>query len=495
MVIDPVRDPDGTLIGFAKITRDITERKQAQIVQASEGQFRSFAQSMANQVWAADGAGKLNWFSERALSYIGLSYEELAGDGWVQAVHPEDLGQAAPLWAASVASGELYETEFRIRRADGVYRWHLVRAAAIRDDAGNVVRWVGTNTDIEQDRQIRAKLSETQSELSILLNSAASAFYSVAQDGSTTSCNAAFLNLLGFSETAEVIGKALHGVIHHTHPDGSPYPREDCPIYLCAQVGTETYVPEELFFRKDGTPVPVEYWVRPIYREGTLAGAICNFNDITERKQADEQRLLLIGELNHRVKNLFALVNGIVSLSAREAGSSKELADALQGRFSALSRAHELIQPGLRSVGSSVNDGIDFADLLTQIFSPYLLLEQGERIKIEGPAITLSADAVTGMALIFHELATNSSKYGALKVAEGRITVRWYTHDGILKLEWMETGYCGETIAPRQTGFGSVLLRRSIEGQFGGTVSYDWRADGLCVAIAAPFSRFALKTF
>ncbi|MBA2682429.1 MAG: PAS domain S-box protein [Ktedonobacteraceae bacterium] len=489
VIIDPVRDQEGSLIGFAKVTRDITERKLAQALQASESQFRSFAQSMANQVWAADNEGKLNWFSDRALTYIGLTYEQLAGDGWAKAVHPDDLPKAAMLWAAALASGALYETEFRIRSADGVYRWHLVRAVPIHDDQGEIERWVGTNTDIEEDRQIRAKLSETQSELSILLNSAASAFYSVAQDGSTTSCNAAFLNILGFSDTSKVIGKKLHDVIHHTHLDGRHFPKTECPIYLCAQNGTEAHVPEELFFRNDGTPVPVEYWVRPLFREGTLVGAICNFNDITERKQADEQRKLLIGELNHRVKNLFALVGGIVALSARTATTSKELADVLRGRFGALAQAHELIQPGLRFHDISASGDFGIKELIAKIFSPYALPQFEERIKFDGPSVAISEQAVTGMALVFHELATNAAKYGALFEPDGKIEVRWRTSDGTLYLNWIETGCQPRRSEPQHKGFGSMLVQRSVESQFGGTISNQWNSDGLSVSISVPLRR------
>lgn len=493
VIIDPVRDQEGKLIGFAKITRDITERKLAEILQASEWQFRNFAQSMANQVWASDIEGKLNWFSDRALDYIGLPYEDLAGDGWAQAVHPDDLPKAASLWAAALASGELYETEFRIRRADGVYRWHLARAAPIHDNQGKIIQWIGTNTDIHEDRLIRAKFSEAQSELRVLLNSAASAFYGVTRDGTTTSCNAEFLRILGFGDTSEVVGKKLHDIIHHTHPDGRHYAKAECPIYLCAQNGTGAHVPDELFFRQDGTSVPVEYWVRPLFREGALVGAICNFNDISERKQAEEQRALLIGELNHRVKNLFALVGGIISLSARNATNPKELASALQGRLGALSRAHELIQPGLRSNDPRSTDSADLAGLIEQIIAPYTSSHLEGRIKIVGAKVDLSGDAVTGLALIFHELATNAAKYGALRDANGKVSVTWHEENGMLKLQWLETGCQPRKAETAHKGFGSLLLRRSIESQFAGTIAYSWNADGLDISMSAPLSRLYTK--
>ena len=258
---------------------------------------------------------------------------------------------------------------------------------------------------------------------------------------------------------------------------------------LCALNGTEAHVPEELFFRKDGTSVPVEYWVRPLYRDGVLTGAICNLNDISARKQGDEQRALLISELNHRVKNLFALVSGLVALSARNATNAKELANVLQGRLQALSQAHELIQPGLRPSDAAAPSGVDFATLIGKIFAPYRSSE--ERIKIAGPKITLLSGAVTGMALIFHELATNAAKYGALHETGGKISVTWEIVNGVLILDWLESGCRPRASEPERSGFGGVLLQRSIEGQFGGTMAHAWKPDGLAITITAPLSRFS----
>jgi PAS domain S-box-containing protein len=469
--------------------RDITADKA---LEDSEGQFRTLAQAMPNHVWTAPETGSLDWFNDRVYEYSGAASGALDGTGWTSIVHPDDLPGASARWSNAITTGKVYETEFRLRRADGSYRWHLTRAAPVKDEVGHIVRWVGTNTDIEEERQTRIRLSEAQNELNTLLNSAASAFYSVGTDGATTSCNTEFLRILGFEDLSQVIGHKLHDVIHHTHPDGRHYPKSECPIYLCAQHGTKAHVPEELFFRKDGTPVPVEYWVRPLFRDGVLVGAICNFNDISARKYADEQRALLLNELNHRVKNLFALVGGIVSLSARNAATPKELAAVLQGRLGALSRAHELIHPGLRPHDAASPGGVDLADLIAQILAPYASPHLDERIKVEGPKTALSGEAVTGMALIFHELATNAAKYGALCGADGKLTVNWDSADGVLQLHWLETGCPPRAAeAPQHQGFGSVLLRRSIEGQFGGTIVYSWNSDGLAINISALLSRLS----
>jgi PAS domain S-box-containing protein len=490
----PVRDEKGQVIGlFGNCIETTGQVRALRDLAKSEGQFRTLAQAMPHHVWTAPADGLLDWFNDRVYEYSGAAPGTLDGIGWTVMVHADDLPRASARWAEALGAGKAYETEFRLRHADGSYRWHIARAVPIKDEAGTIVRWIGTNTDIEEERQTRLSLSEAQNELNILLNSTASAFYSVGRDGATTSCNAEFLRILGFGGLSTVVGKKLHDIIHHTHPDGRPYPKEACPIYLCAQNGTEAHVREEFFYRKDGTPVPVEYWVRPLFRDGVLTGAICNFNDISERKYADEQRALLIGELNHRVKNLFALVSGIIALSARNAATPKELAAALQGRLGALSRAHELIQPGLRAHDSGAPSGVDLPGLIDQIFAPYSSSHLDERIKIAGPKIALSGESVTGMALIFHELATNAAKYGALHETGGKLAIQWHTRDGNLELSWLESGCQPRPAEPEHQGFGSMLLRRTIESQFGGSLTYGWKPDGLSIAITALLSRLSKR--
>ena len=127
--------------------------------------------------------------------------------------------------------------------------------------------------------------------LRLLLDSTAAAFYAVNCDGTTTHCNTAFLHMLGFKDSSQVIGLKLHDAIHHTHPDGAHYPVEQCPIYNVAKNGGAAHVDNELFYRIDGQSIPVEYWVYPIVNNGEHVGAICTFIDITERKHAEHALL------------------------------------------------------------------------------------------------------------------------------------------------------------------------------------------------------------
>jgi PAS domain S-box-containing protein len=145
---------------FAVLFLDITARKIAEeTVRASETRFRLLAQSMPNHVWTAKIDGQLDWFNDRVYAYGNSAPGSLDGDGWAVLVHPDDIGGAAAAWAGALERGEPYETEFRLRRFDGAYRWHIARAVPIRDASGKIDCWIGTNTDIEDQKAAESRLS------------------------------------------------------------------------------------------------------------------------------------------------------------------------------------------------------------------------------------------------------------------------------------------------------------------------------------------------
>ncbi|WP_375395769.1 PAS domain-containing protein [uncultured Sphingomonas sp.] len=145
----------------AERVRGATERVRAeQARRESEEQFRVFAQALPNQVWAARPDGYLYWFNEQVFAYGKQTLSDLQGvDGWTRIIHPDDHAVAIPAWARSLATGYVYQVEFRIRRGDGVYRWFLVRAEPVRGEDGAILRWVGTNTDIDENRRQAAELA------------------------------------------------------------------------------------------------------------------------------------------------------------------------------------------------------------------------------------------------------------------------------------------------------------------------------------------------
>ena len=165
-VYQPIRGPDDAVNGIFVQGIDVTSTHEAlAALRKSEAQFRTLAEAMPDHVWAARPDGYIDWFNSGVYDYSGAAQGELDGAAWGSIVHPDDLPGAGVRWAASLSSGETYEAEFRLRRADGGYRWHIARAVSQRDESGAIVRWIGTNTDIEDQKATAQALAQLNATL------------------------------------------------------------------------------------------------------------------------------------------------------------------------------------------------------------------------------------------------------------------------------------------------------------------------------------------
>jgi two-component sensor histidine kinase len=243
--------------------------------------------------------------------------------------------------------------------------------------------------------------------------------------------------------------------------------------------------------RKDGSLVEVSLTISPITdARGAITGASKIARDITERKQAEQQRSLLLREMNHRVKNLFALATGVVSLSARSQGTRQEVLEKVQERLRALARAHELTLPDLAKGGSRADAATTIGALLQAILSPFVDGGDGDdsHIVTAGPEVPVAGTAVASIALLLHEFATNAAKHGALSSPTGRVHVEWTTAAGEIMLTWRETNGPPLEGPPQSEGFGSRLVQ-GMAAQLGARVSREWAAEGLVILLSAPLER------
>jgi len=214
--------------------------------------------------------------------------------------------------------------------------------------------------------------------------------------------------------------------------------------------------------------------------DGAIIRWVGTCTEIHEHKQIAEQNAILSRELSHRIKNIFAVLNGIIGISARHYPAIKDLARQLQARVAALGRAHDYVRP--HSMESAPHDGPhQLSELLQQLLRPYPALEEG-RVAIEGEEFTVDDRGATPLGLAFHELATNSAKYGALSVPEGRVHIRTAREDGHVVITWQESGGPAVT-APAKTGFGTQLTDISIVNQLGGEIEREWAPEGLTVRV------------
>ncbi|WP_211242313.1 sensor histidine kinase [Paracoccus gahaiensis] len=217
----------------------------------------------------------------------------------------------------------------------------------------------------------------------------------------------------------------------------------------------------------------------------TLSGV---FLDITDRKQAEEGHELLAGEMSHRVKNLLAIATGLTRITSRSSSSIEDMTRQLMTRLTALDRAHDLVRPLPGGQGRTALLG----DIFTVLLTPYD--DDGAfsgRIRVAVPRMGVGQDTATALALAVHELATNSVKYGALSVEDGTLDISGTMEDDMVQVTWTEQGGPPVPKAPETDGYGTSLLRQTIEGQLGGSIVRDWSENGAIITLRLSTARMA----
>ncbi len=213
-------------------------------------------------------------------------------------------------------------------------------------------------------------------------------------------------------------------------------------------------------------------------------------NETRLRRALDEQETVA-KEMSHRLMNVFAMADGIIRASAKNAQTPEAMARALSGRLHALANAHSIVR---RKV-SDIQDGAvttDLAELVHVLTLDHALEgDDASSFSVTGPPVACGEHTTNGIALLIHELVTNAVKYGALSAREGHVTITWTSDGDDLMLSWTETG--GPVIAgpPTRSGFGTTLAERTIKGQFDGSIRPDWRATGLVVYMTLRVDRMA----
>ena len=348
-------DVSGRPERFPGVAVDISDQKAAaEALAASEARFRTLANAMPQMVWATRPDGFHDYFNARWYEFTGVPEGATDGDGWNGMVHPDDQERASTNWRMSLATGEPYHIEYRLRHWNGEYRWLLGRALPIRDGEGRITRWFGTCTDIH------------------------------------------------------------------------------------------------------------------------------------ESKLAAVERELITQELSHRIKNIFAVITGLVGLSARAYPEAKVYAEQLRARIFALSRSHDVVRPH-SAASQAQHSKASLAGLVKELLSPYGG-DGRQHLHFSGDDATIDDGAATPLGLLFHELATNSAKHGALSDGDGRIEIDIRQTGDRCQVTWKERGGPEIDVTPELSGFGSKLITLSVEGQLRGTLKRHWEQDGLRIDLDLPMA-------
>ncbi|RYX97435.1 MAG: PAS domain S-box protein [Comamonadaceae bacterium] len=351
LVYQPIVDAEKGVIGIFAQGVDVTERVAAEAaVRASEAEFRALAQAMPNHVWAAGTDGMLDWFNERVYEYSGALPGTLKGESWVRMVHPEDVTAATRRWQQSLETGETYEIEFRLRQGNGQYRWHISRAVPIRNEAGDIVRWVGTNTDIEEQKasaQALRHLNETLEAQVATRTAERDRMWRLSTDimlvadfqANIVSTNPAWTTLLGWSDS-DLLGRPFLEFVHLDDLGATMAEVEKL------EAGETTLKFENRYQRKDGsyctlswTAVPEKGFIHAVGRDVTADKESAEALRQAEAALYQAQKMETVGKLTggvaHDFNNLLQVVAGNLHLLSKAVvgneRAERQVANALAG--------------------------------------------------------------------------------------------------------------------------------------------------------------------
>ena len=460
----------------------VADARQAVLTRELQHQLarlRFMAESMPQKIFTAKPNGDVDYFNQQWMDFTGLTFEAIRDWGWLQFIHPEDRDENIRRWQHSIDSGEDFELEHRFRHHDGTYRWHLSRAQAMRDAAGNVIVWMGSNTDIDDQKRIEADLRQSEEAYRSLFASAPMAVFACDRNAVLQQYN---------RRAAEIWGREPErGVEKHCGSsklwlsDGTLLPHAHSPIVEVLRTGTDVQNVEVAIERPDGSRVPVLVNFAPMKNaQGEVIGAIAAFADITDKKKAEEHKEMLTRELLHRTKNMLAVIQSLAKRSMQDGRSIDESQQAFTARLHALAHSNDVLMEA--NWGSA-----SLRELIHRVLSTFT-----DRFSIEGEHVALTPNATQGMALVVHELCTNAHKYGALSTPAGKVTIRWSVEgDGDaarLAFLWQERG--GPRVTPPEhIGFGTALLHRALGGA---PPHIDYATEGLTYTFEAPLAAVAV---
>src|SRR5579863_9749221 len=297
VVVSPIRNAEGKVERLLAVSRDVTEHKRNEEalhkahlqVAKSDKRWRSVFENSAIGVALTDLNGRFLATNPVYQRMVGYSQEELRALSFLDLTHP-DYHEANGALAAELLEGkrQQFQIEKQYRRKDGSLIW-VRNNVSLVPGTETMPRFImALSEDITERKRAEEALHKSEEQVRLILDSTAEGIFGCDPDGTCLFCNPAAVRLLGYDDPSELMGKNMHALEHHTRADGRPYPLEECPIYIGFQNGQGVHRDDEVYWRKDGTCFPVEFWSHPISRESRTIGAVITFVDITERKRAEE---------------------------------------------------------------------------------------------------------------------------------------------------------------------------------------------------------------
>ncbi|MBU2550922.1 MAG: PAS domain-containing protein [Proteobacteria bacterium] len=302
------------LFSFRSALAHQEKDRALEALEKSEDKYRLIVENQNDLVVTLDNERRLVFASPSYCQLFGKSEADLLGRSFLPLVHEDDRE------IVSRSIEELYRppyTCFHEERAMSArgWRWLAWSNRAVLDEEGRVTRIIAVGRDVTDRKEAEEAFRESQTRFRLLLDSTAEAIYGLDTEGRCTFVNPACLRLLAYDRQEDLIGRNMHDLIHHTRPDGSAYPMDECRIFSAFKRGEGSHVDDEVLWRSDGAAFPAEYWSFPVYSNGRITGAVVTFLDITERRHAEQEKENLIKKLQAALAEVHTL-QGFIPICA-----------------------------------------------------------------------------------------------------------------------------------------------------------------------------------
>lgn len=476
----PLVDQNGKPVGViavvvettAKVRAEADERRAANALHESDQRFRLAAESAPVMLWMGNETGKCIYLNAAQRNFWGVEEKDIAAFDWAGSIHPEDRERLFQPFSAAMAEHAPFSVEARYKRADGCYRIIHTQAQPRFNHDGAFVGMIGVNVDVTETR----RAEESAMRLAAIVESTTDAVVSKNLDGIIQSWNRGAERLFGYT-AEEIIGQSILTLIPPENQNEEP------SIIERIRRGERIEPYDTIRRRKDGQLIPVSISVSPLYdRSGRIIGASKIARDITSRKESEQAIRLLMREVNHRVKNQYSVILSMIRETRERSRSPDDFERGVRERIMALSRSHDLLV-------SADWKGAYLRELLLSQLQPF---GHESQIHLSGPPIILKPNAVQYLGIAFHELATNSVRYGVLSGTEGSLEVTWSTRldengQRRFSLNWCETG--GPAVSPTAgKGFGTIVIERVAPQAVDGTSEVIYGPQGVNWVLDAPMT-------
>lgn len=477
------------------LVQDVAERawvaidhaRTAASFRARDAEFREvqaraqqLIDGVATTIWEAPRDGTIVADSASWRAYTGQSYEEYRGFGWLDALHPDDRAGTMQAWQEALRRIEPIDIEYRLRTRDGAYRWMSARAIPLLDDGGAVQKWLGMNIDIDVRKQLEEAVLANERRVRALVEGVPQLLWRALLDGDWFWASPQWSAFTGHKER-DSHGR---GWLDFVHPDDVTAVTN---AWALAQESGGFDV-EHRQRHRDGSYRWFSTRALPVRDvHGRIAEWLGTSNDIDALRQAQERQAVMVAELQHRTRNIIAIVQSLAEKTLDGATTLDAFEQRFNDRLAALARVQGLL------AHATAGQRVTFGDLLDSELSAHGAVHGGaDSLILDGPHdVPLRSGAVQSLALALHELATNAAKYGALRGRGGKLSVVWDVArdaDGVrwLTVDWRESGVALPPVEARTRpgGYGRQLIERALPYQLGAKTSYAFTDDGVHCRIA-----------